>query len=139
MQIQLILLDYLLFFSFRSGIVITVLEIYFQKSNRSKKKWFGKQKHVASDSHPVDTATESTFPPPPPQQEVEEVMKLTNEQNGGTKDVSFMANVTADSVALAASEVVSVSVASRFAGKSEEIAVMRIQTAFRGYQVLVFE
>lgn len=95
---------------------------------------------MALDLGPMETAPEPIIPPlPPPHREVEEV-KLTDDRNEETKDVPIVANTAAESVAQAVPEVVTVSKVSRFAGKSkEEIAVIRIQTAFRGYQVHTLE
>lgn len=91
---------------------------------------------MALDLDPTETAPEPNVPPLlPPNQEVEEV-KLTDERDEETKDVPVVVNVAAESVAQAVPEVVTISTVSRFSGKSkEEIAVIRIQTAFRGYQV----
>ncbi|KAK4797944.1 hypothetical protein SAY86_030270 [Trapa natans] len=102
-------------------------------SSKSKKKWFGKQKHVALDLGPTETTLESVVPPLPlPHREVEEV-KLTEE--GGEENAPIVANTSTESVAQVAPQIVTISTVSRFSGKSkEEIAVIRIQTAFRGYQ-----
>ncbi|KAK4783503.1 hypothetical protein SAY86_007877 [Trapa natans] len=104
-------------------------------SSKSKKKWFMKQKHVALDMSSTETALETIVTPLPlARREVEEV-KLTEENNEEIRDDLIIASTTIESVAQAAPQVVTISTVSLFPGKSkEEIAVIRIQTAFRGYQ-----
>ena len=79
--------------------------------------------------------------PPPP---VEEEVKLTNaenEQSDHAYSVAVASAAAADAAvaaAQAATEVVRLTSVTRFAGKSrEEVAAIKIQTAFRGYMVRV--
>ena len=106
-----------------------------QKSSKSKKKWFGKQKHNSdSDAAPAESAT---LPPLPPQEEV----KLTNVevQPNHEHPVVVAATAAAEPEVIAPQavpEVVQPPRVSRFVGKSgEEAAAIKIQTAFRGYLV----
>lgn len=79
--------------------------------------------------------------PPPP---VEEEVKLTNaenEQSDHPYSVAVASAAAADAAvaaAQAATDVVRLTEVTRFAGKSsEEVAAIKIQTAFRGYMVRV--
>uniref|UniRef100_A0A5B7AX62 DUF4005 domain-containing protein n=1 Tax=Davidia involucrata TaxID=16924 RepID=A0A5B7AX62_DAVIN len=105
-----------------------------QKSNRSKKKWFGKEKSTVPDSSPLETVSVS-HPLPPPEE-----VKLTEVENEQTKHAYTVAVATAAAAeaavaaAQAAAEVVRLTAVTQFTGKSkEEVAAIRIQTAFRGY------
>lgn len=106
-----------------------------QKANKSKNKWFGKQKQSTPSSAPLETVIVPPPPVPPPEE-----VKLTDiedEQNRQAYSVA-QANATAAEAAVvaaqAAAEVVRLSTVNQFAGKSrEEVAAIRIQTAFRGY------
>ncbi|KAJ4980197.1 hypothetical protein NE237_010977 [Protea cynaroides] len=116
-----------------------------QGSNKSKKKWFGKQKHHEPIAPSVETGTApsapSTHPPPPPPPPPHpphpkphfEELKLTeaeNEQNQQVYSVE-LATAVADE---AAAEVVPPTTEVQLFGKSEEeMAAIKIQTAFRGY------
>ncbi|XP_041025136.1 protein IQ-DOMAIN 1 [Juglans microcarpa x Juglans regia] len=104
-----------------------------QRSNKSKKKWFAKQKQPCSDSASSGT---STMPALPQQEEV----KLANGENEQSEQAysvavaSAAAAEAAVAAAEAAAEVVRLTAVTRFSGKSrEEVAAIRIQTAFRGY------
>jgi hypothetical protein len=116
---------------------LIVLVIVFQRSNKSKKKWFGKQKHLDLESTSLGTVT---VPPLPAEEEV----KLTNAENE-QRDHAYSVAVTtapaadaAVAAAQAATEVVRLTAVTRFVGKSrEEVAAIKIQTAFRGYMVCV--
>lgn len=107
-----------------------------QKLSKPKKKWFGKHKQLALDPNYTETAIEPSLPPPPSQYHHQaEGVVLIDEQNEESKHVTAMTSVGTDINALDVPEVVPVSVVTRFAGKSsEEVAAIRIQTAFRGYQ-----
>lgn len=116
---------------------LIVLVTVFQRSNKSKKKWFGKQKHLDLESTSLGTVT---VPPLP----VEEEVKLTNtenEQRDHAYSVAVATAAAADAAvaaAQAATEVVRLTAVTRFAGKSrDEVAAIKIQTAFRGYMVRV--
>ncbi|EXC16269.1 Protein IQ-DOMAIN 1 [Morus notabilis] len=105
-----------------------------EKSSKSKKKWFGKQKHHSdSDAAPAESVT---LPPLPPQEEV----KLTNvevEQHNHENPVAVALTAVPKPAVIApqaAPEVAQPPRVSRFVGKSgEEAAAIKIQTAFRGY------
>ncbi|KAA8516523.1 hypothetical protein F0562_016971 [Nyssa sinensis] len=105
-----------------------------QNSNKSKKKWFGKEKSTVPGSSPLETVTVS-HPLPPPEE-----VNLTEEENEQTKHVYSVAVATAaaDEAAVVAAqpaaEVVRLTTVTQFTGKSEEeVAAIRIQTAFRGH------
>ncbi|KAG6692916.1 hypothetical protein I3843_10G128900 [Carya illinoinensis] len=104
-----------------------------QKSSKAKKKWFGKQKQLDSNSASSGIATV------PPLAQPEEV-KLTNGDNEQGQHAYSVAVATAEAAeaavaaAQAAAEVVRLATVTQFGGKlREEVAVIRIQTAFRGY------
>ncbi|OIT30163.1 PREDICTED: protein IQ-DOMAIN 1-like [Nicotiana attenuata] len=107
-----------------------------KKASKSKKKWFGKEKHPVPDSSTLVVTTVSPPRPVPPLEEV----KLAEVEQEQTKHVYSVAVATAAAAeaavaaAQAAAEVVRLTTVNQFAGKSkEEIATIRIQTAFRGY------
>lgn len=114
-----------------------------QKSNKSKKKWFGKQKHLGLES----TSSVTVTVPPLPQHEEVNLNNVENEQSEHAYSVVDATAVAAeaagaagaaDAAAHAAAEVVQLTTVTRFAGKSkEEVAAIKIQTAFRGYLVCV--
>ncbi|XP_022765337.1 protein IQ-DOMAIN 1-like [Durio zibethinus] len=104
-----------------------------QKTPKSKKKWFGKSKDLGPVSLPEET--EVTALPPPT-----EDVKLTDAENEQSKHAysvalaTAMAAEAAVAAAQAAVEVVRLTSVPRYPGKSkEEIAAIKIQTAFRGY------
>lgn len=103
-----------------------------QKANKSKKsKWFGKQNHPSVTSTSLDTVSVSRLPPP-------EEVKLTDVENELTRHAYSAATAEVSEASVAAahanSEVVQPTRVSRFSGKaSEEVAAIKIQTAFRGY------
>ncbi|KAJ7975105.1 Protein IQ-DOMAIN 1 [Quillaja saponaria] len=106
-----------------------------QKTLKSKKKWFGKQK----SSDPVLSLEDEPLAIPPPGPPIEDV-KLTeaeNEQSKHAYSVAFATAVAAEAAvaaAQAAAEVVRLTTVPRYPGKSkEEIAAIKVQTAFRGY------
>jgi len=109
--------------------------LLFQKSSKSKKKWFGKQKLQTSDpSVEIDTA-----PPLPPPEDI----KLTDIENQSnhhhvaeiTTVVDVEEPVHSVQTAVVKTQAAAVS---RFAGKpKDEVAAIKIQTAFRGYLVCV--
>lgn len=109
-----------------------------QTTPKSKKKWFGKHKNL----DPVSSSTENAMPLPAPAPPIEDV-KLTeaeNEQSKHAYSVALATAVAAEAAvaaAHAAAEVVRLTTVTRFSGKSkEEVAAIKIQTAFRGYLVL---
>nr|XP_016482940.1 PREDICTED: protein IQ-DOMAIN 1-like [Nicotiana tabacum]XP_016482941.1 PREDICTED: protein IQ-DOMAIN 1-like [Nicotiana tabacum]XP_016482942.1 PREDICTED: protein IQ-DOMAIN 1-like [Nicotiana tabacum] len=106
-----------------------------KKASKSKKKWFGK-KHPVPDSSTLVVTTVSPPHPVPPAEEV----KLAEVEQEQTKHVYSVAVATAAAAeaavaaAQAAAEVVQLTTVNQFSGESkEEIAAIRIQTAFRGY------
>ncbi|KAK4437725.1 protein IQ-DOMAIN 1 [Sesamum alatum] len=103
---------------------------------KAKNKWFGKEKPSVTDSPKLETVEESHPHPLPPLEDV----KLAEVENEQTKQVYSVAVATAVAAeaavaaAQAAAEVVRLTTANQFVGKSrEEVAAIRIQTAFRGY------
>uniref|UniRef100_A0A5B7AWX8 DUF4005 domain-containing protein n=1 Tax=Davidia involucrata TaxID=16924 RepID=A0A5B7AWX8_DAVIN len=101
-----------------------------QKSTKSKKKWLGKEKSAVPSSSRLETVTVS-HPLPLPEE-----VKLTEVENEQTKHVYSVAVATdvAAEAAHATAEVVRSTAVTQFTGKSkEEVAAIRIQTAFRGY------
>ncbi|XWS56467.1 hypothetical protein CRYUN_Cryun09bG0087800 [Craigia yunnanensis] len=111
------------------------------KKDQKKKKWFRQDKDLGPVSLPEETQV--TAPPaaaaaplPPPTED----RKLTEAGNDQSKRaysvaiVTAMAAEAAVAAAQAAAEVVRLTSVPRYAGKSkEEIAAIKIQTAFRGY------
>lgn len=113
-----------------------------QKSSKSKKKWFGKQKLQTSVSY---SEADKLPPPPPPPVPLPEEIKLTDIENEISHDhdhvVEVVTAVEADVPVLPVQiETVRVEAARipRFSGKpNDEVAAIKIQTAFRGYLVWV--
>ncbi|XP_011092836.1 protein IQ-DOMAIN 1-like isoform X1 [Sesamum indicum] len=107
-----------------------------EKANKSKQKCFGKETPSVSYSPTPDPVE---LPDPHPLPPVEEV-KVTEVEDEQTKHAYSVAVATAAAAeaavaaAQAAAEVVRLTTVTQFAGKSkEEVAAIRIQTAFRGY------
>ncbi|KAF3631099.1 hypothetical protein CQW23_24129 [Capsicum baccatum] len=107
-----------------------------KKESKSKKKWFGKERHPVPDSSTLVVASVSPPRPVPPVEDV----KLAEVEEEQTKHVYSVAVATAAAAeaavaaAQAAAEVVRLTTVNQFTGKSkEEIAAIRIQTTFRGY------
>ncbi|XP_011092837.1 protein IQ-DOMAIN 1-like isoform X2 [Sesamum indicum] len=107
-----------------------------KKANKSKQKCFGKETPSVSYSPTPDPVE---LPDPHPLPPVEEV-KVTEVEDEQTKHAYSVAVATAAAAeaavaaAQAAAEVVRLTTVTQFAGKSkEEVAAIRIQTAFRGY------
>ncbi|CAK9164797.1 unnamed protein product [Ilex paraguariensis] len=105
-----------------------------QKANKSKNECFEKEKASVPDSSTLETATVSH--PLPPQEEV----NLIEAENEQTKHAYTVAVATAAAseaavvAAQAAAEVVQLTAVTQFRGKlSDEVAAIKIQTAFRGY------
>ncbi|KAA8539350.1 hypothetical protein F0562_026042 [Nyssa sinensis] len=105
-----------------------------KNTHKSKKRWFGKNKNPDLDSSHAETASAIIDPPP-----VEEVKlaEAENEQSKHAYSVALATAVAAEAAvaaAQAAAKVVRLTTAARYSGKSkEDIAAIKIQTAFRGY------
>uniref|UniRef100_A0A5B6YW49 DUF4005 domain-containing protein n=1 Tax=Davidia involucrata TaxID=16924 RepID=A0A5B6YW49_DAVIN len=105
-----------------------------KNTHKSKKKWFGKHKSLDLDSSTAETALANRAPPP-----IEEVKlaEAENEQSKHAYSVALATAVAAEAAvaaAQAAAEVVRLRTVARYSGKSrEEVAAIKIQTAFRGY------
>ncbi|CAK9154570.1 unnamed protein product [Ilex paraguariensis] len=104
------------------------------KEGNKLKNLFGKEKASVPDSSTLETV--SVFYPLPQPEEV----KLTEAENEQTKHAYSVAVATAAAAeaavaaAQAAAEVVRLTAVAQFTGKSEdEVAAIKIQTAFRGY------
>ncbi|KAG9453442.1 hypothetical protein H6P81_006346 [Aristolochia fimbriata] len=102
-------------------------------TKKSKKKWaFGKSKNSNHCSSSLETVSE----PPVPTEEVK-LTEAENEQNKHAYSVALATAAAAEAAvaaAHAAAEVVRLTTVSRYPGKSkEEVAAIKIQTAFRGY------
>ncbi|CAA2987227.1 protein IQ-DOMAIN 1-like [Olea europaea var. sylvestris] len=111
-----------------------------QKASKSKKKWVEEDNPSVSGSPNPETIQVSN-PQPLPSLEDEEDMKLTKAENAQTKRAYSVAVATAAAAeaavaaAQAAAEVVRLTSVTQFTGKpKEEVAAIKIQTAFRGYQ-----
>ncbi|CAN4117023.1 unnamed protein product [Withania somnifera] len=112
------------------------------KTASKSKKWFGKEKHTLPDSSTVVTVTVSPPPPPPhsyPVLSMEEVTleEVEEEQKKHAYSVAVATAAAAEAAvaaAHAAAEVVRLTTVNQFSGKSQqEVAAIRVQTAFRGY------
>ncbi|KAL5711288.1 hypothetical protein ACHQM5_021820 [Ranunculus cassubicifolius] len=107
-----------------------------QKTDKSKKKWgFGNKKH----EDPSSSVVRSVATPPPVAPPVEE-LKLVEAENEQSKHAYSVAVATAAAAeaavaaAQAAAEVVRLASVPRYPGRTpEEVAAIKIQTAFRGY------
>lgn len=111
-----------------------------QKSSKSKKKWFGKQKLEISEPDTNIVSDKAPPQPPPPLPPAEEIKSLNiKNEDIQVHDVEVATSVNAEtSVPAVQTAEVAIRAAriARFAGKSkEEVAAISIQTAFRGYLV----
>ncbi|KAD5961976.1 hypothetical protein R6Q59_000109 [Mikania micrantha] len=101
----------------------------------SKKYWFGKQRCLGNDFSQTETALGSPAPLSPPR----EVNLATeeNEQSQHAYSVAYATAVAAEAAvaaAHAAAEVVRLASTSRLSGRStEQLAAIKIQTAYRGH------
>ncbi|KAJ1387680.1 IQ motif, EF-hand binding site [Sesbania bispinosa] len=103
-----------------------------QKSSGSKKKWFGKQKLQTSESY---SETDRAPPPPPP----EEII-LTHVEDENSHDHDHVEVATAidaerpvPAVQTEVAEVQATIIAQPACKPKDEVAAVKIQTAFRGY------
>ncbi|KAJ9184262.1 hypothetical protein P3X46_004006 [Hevea brasiliensis] len=114
-----------------------------QTSKKSKKKWFGKQYQLDSDSTSLEhvralsppPTPPPALPPFPPQTEEVKTIEPTDEQNKHAYSVPVAAAAEPLHPSVETTmEVVRLVKVNKFAGKpSEEVAAIKIQTAFRGY------
>ncbi|KAL9388597.1 hypothetical protein Peur_017202 [Populus x canadensis] len=111
------------------------------KKSKSKKKWSEKEKNrdlgVSSREETVAPSLSPPRTPPPPTAEDVKLTEAENEQSKHAYSVALATAVAAEAAvaaAQAAAEVVRLTTVAHYSGKSkEEIAAIRIQTAFRGY------
>lgn len=107
-----------------------------KKANRSKSKSFENEKAIVPDS-PKRETVEVSPPSPPPLEDVKLAEEVEDEQTKHAYSVAVASAAAAEAAvaaAQAAAEVVRLTTVSQFAGKSaEEVAAIKIQTAFRGY------
>lgn len=111
------------------------------KKSKSKKKWSEKEKNrdlgVSSHEETVAPSLSPPRTPPPPTAEDVKLTEAENEQSKHAYSVALATAVAAEAAvaaAQAAAEVVRLTTVAHYSGKSkEEIAAIRIQTAFRGY------
>ncbi|KAK6943758.1 IQ motif, EF-hand binding site [Dillenia turbinata] len=107
-----------------------------ERTNKSKKKWFGKGKYQDPDRDSPSFEAVVNSPPIPPPVEVK-LKEAENEQTKHAYSVAFATAVAAEAAVAAAEaavEVVRLTTAPQSAGKmKEEAAAIKIQTAFRGY------
>ncbi|KAF6134719.1 hypothetical protein GIB67_002120 [Kingdonia uniflora] len=104
-----------------------------QRTSKSKNKWgLGKQKN--GEPSPL---TIETVPERPPKSDEVELAEAENEQSKHAYSVALATAAAAEAAvaaAHAAAEVVRLTCVTRYPGKSqEEVAAIKIQTAFRGY------
>ncbi|KAG5557427.1 hypothetical protein RHGRI_007615 [Rhododendron griersonianum] len=107
-----------------------------KKISRSKSKWFGKRGNP--DPPTVSSAPEISLPAPVvPTIEGLKLTEAENEQSNHAYSVALATAVAAEAAvaaAQAAAEVVRLTTVACYSGKSkEEVAAIKIQTAFRGY------
>ncbi|GER50320.1 IQ domain-containing protein [Striga asiatica] len=102
-----------------------------KKADKSKKKWFGNENPLVSEPLNQEAAQASSHPPTLPPLENVKLAEIEDEQTKNADDDVAVETVSVEEIA---TKVVRLSKPSQFAGKSaEEIAVIKIQTAFRGY------
>ncbi|KAL3650056.1 hypothetical protein CASFOL_006459 [Castilleja foliolosa] len=106
-----------------------------EKKNRKSRKWFGKQRSKDLNSPSAENAVVIASSHPP--KEEVKLIEAENEQNRHAYSVAFVTAVAAEAAvaaAHAAAEVVRLRAAASSSGRTkEEIAIIKIQTAFRGY------
>ncbi|KAL3536306.1 hypothetical protein ACH5RR_004767 [Cinchona calisaya] len=106
-----------------------------KKGQESKKKWSGKEETSVTGSSTLETISVS-HPHPVPVEEVK-VPAVEDEQTNQAYSVAVATAAAAEAAVVAAqvaAEVIRLTAATPFPGKSvEEVAAIRIQTAFRGY------
>ncbi|KAJ4822135.1 hypothetical protein Tsubulata_051489, partial [Turnera subulata] len=109
------------------------------KKSKAKSKGSAKENNLDPVVHFPAETTALTVPPtcPPPPVEDVKLTEAENEQSKHAYSVALATAVAAEAAvaaAQAAAEVVRLTSVARYSGRSkEEIAAIRIQTAFRGY------
>ncbi|XP_057438362.1 protein IQ-DOMAIN 2 [Lotus japonicus] len=102
-----------------------------QKSSPSKKKWFGKQKLLTLDSH---SGTDKAPPLPPPEENKLNDIENANSHHHVAEVVTSAAPEEPAPSAQAAVVRIGAGTNAQFAGKpKDEVAAIKIQTAFRGH------
>lgn len=106
----------------------------FQKSKKSKKKWFGKGKTTVPDSSPEETvALPHHFTPPEEVTWTEVETEQTKDDYSSEDDMEDDGTVAEPQ---ADEEVVQPTAVTQLTGRAlEEASAIKIQKAFRGYQV----
>lgn len=108
----------------------------FQKSKKSKKKWFGKGKTTVPDSSPEETVELPHRFSPPEEVTWTEVGTEQTKDDYSSEDDMEDDGIVAEPQAV--EEVVQVTAVTQFTGiVDEEASAIKIQKAFRGYQVYV--
>ncbi|PIN11151.1 hypothetical protein CDL12_16258 [Handroanthus impetiginosus] len=107
-----------------------------EKKSRKSQRWFGKQRSIGLDSSEAEK-TVVVAPTRSPMQDVK-LMEAENEQNRHAYSVALVTAMAAEAAvaaANAAAEVVRLRTAAacNSGNTKEEIAAVKIQTAFRGY------
>lgn len=123
-----------IFFEVFRMLLLTVF-LLLQKSSKSKKKWFGKQKLLTSESN---SGTDNAPPLPPPEQiKLTDIESQNNHHHVAEVATSMDFKEPVPSVVQTAAVRGKAPINARFAGKStDEVAAIKIQTAFRGYLVI---
>lgn len=107
-----------------------------QKSKKSKKQWFGKERPTVPDSPSLDTVT-APHPLSPPEEVNLNLTEVEDEQDKHAYSAPVATDVAAESpvaAVQAAAEVVPPTAMTQLTGEwREEVAAIKIQTAFRGY------
>lgn len=107
-----------------------------QKSKKSKKKWFGKGKITIPDSSPSETVTLPTHFSPPEEVKWTEVETEQAEYEDSSEDEIAAEGTVAEPQA--DEEVVQLTSVTQLTGIArEEASAIKIQKAFRGFQVYV--
>ncbi|RDY07125.1 Protein IQ-DOMAIN 1, partial [Mucuna pruriens] len=101
-----------------------------QKSSRSKKKWFGKQKLQTSELH---SETDKTPPLPPPEIILTHVVEGETSHDHIEVATEVDAKEPVPAVQTAAAEVQPTTIVQFNSKPTDEVAAIRIQKAFRGY------
>lgn len=116
---------------------LSYLDLYLQ--NKLKNDLFENEKPSVSYIHKPEDVEEVPHPHPPPPLEDVNLAEEENDQAKHAYSVAVASAAAAEAAvaaAQAAAEAVRLTTVSKFTGKSaEEVAAIKIQTAFRGYMV----